>query len=323
MPRHTKGQAAQNPPFPRRLPPLNAVRAFEAAARHLSFTRAADELFVTQGAVSHQVKLLEKWFGFLLFDRHKRELQLTEKGEAYLRALRVMLNDLHAATRALLDEDSERLLCVSVPESFAVNWLIDRLKGFREQHPDLDIRLTSQNQIDDFGNVIPEEGPNWVDLRIRYGRGKWPGLHVTKLFDEDVFPVCSPTLLAGRAVPQSVEQLNDFGLIHDDMQMSWESWARSAGSTQPMSSRGPKFSHSHMALQAAIEGDGVVLGRSVLVFDALDSGRLVRPLKLSVPAEHSYYLLCQQGMVGDSRVTAFTTWLLGEAKAFRQRNLPD
>jgi len=126
----------QTPTSPRRLPPLNAVRAFEAAARHCSFTRAADELFVTQGAVSHQVKLLEEWFGFLLFDRHKRELHLTRKGEEYLPAVRIMLNDLHVATRALLDEDAERLLCVSVAESFAVNWLINRLGRFRERHPD-------------------------------------------------------------------------------------------------------------------------------------------------------------------------------------------
>lgn len=308
-------------PTPRRLPPLNAVRAFEAAARHCSFTRAADELFVTQGAVSHQVKLLEEWFGFLLFDRHKRELQLTEKGEQYLRSVRIMLNELHSATRSLLDEDSERLLCISVAESFAVGWLIDRLGGFRRRHPDLDIRVTSQNQIDDFGNIIGEEGPKWVDVRIRYGRGKWPGLHVTKLFDEDVLPVCSPDLLAGRPPLESVADLHDFVLIHDDMQMSWESWVGSTGSSETMSSRGLKFSHSHMAMQAALNGEGIVLGRSVLVSDLLEAGRLVRPLQLSVPAEHSYYLLCQEGMAGEPRVAAFTSWLLDEAKAFRQRKL--
>jgi LysR family glycine cleavage system transcriptional activator len=306
----------QQHPSPRRLPPLNAVRAFEAAARHLSFTRAADELFVTQGAVSHQVKLLEEWFGFLLFDRHKRELQLTRKGEEYLPAVRVMLNDLHVATRALLDEDDEHLLCVSVAESFAVNWLIDRLGRFAELHPDLDIRLASQNQIDDLGNVIGEEGPNWVDLRIRYGRGKWPGLQVTKLFDEEVFPVCSPDLIPPDQPVRSLEDLTNYTLIHDDMQMSWESWLRSAGYTQVISTKGPRFSHSHMALQAALNGSGIVLGRSVLTLDHLQSGDLVRPLNISVPAEHSYYLLCQERMIGDAKVRAFTAWLLEEARAF-------
>jgi LysR family glycine cleavage system transcriptional activator len=306
----------QQHPSPRRLPPLNAVRAFEAAARHLSFTRAEDELFVTQGAVSHQVKLLEEWFGFLLFDRHKRELQLTRKGEEYLPAVRVMLNDLHVATRALLDEDDEHLLCVSVAESFAVNWLIDRLGRFAELHPDLDIRLASQNQIDDLGNVIGEEGPNWVDLRIRYGRGKWPGLQVTKLFDEEVFPVCSPDLIPPDQPVRSLEDLTNYTLIHDDMQMSWESWLRSAGYTQVISTKGPRFSHSHMALQAALNGSGIVLGRSVLTLDHLQSGDLVRPLNISVPAEHSYYLLCQERMIGDAKVRAFTAWLLEEARAF-------
>jgi DNA-binding transcriptional LysR family regulator len=140
---------------------------------------------------------------------------------------------------------------------------------------------------------------------------------------QDVFPVCSPLLLDGRDALESPEQLNDFVLIHDDMQMSWESWARSAGCTQPMSNRGPKFSHSHMAMQAAVNGDGIVLGRSVLAVDHLDAGRLVRPVRLSVPAEHSYFLLCQEGMVGDPRVTAFTKWLLDEAKEFRKRSFHD
>lgn len=306
----------QNPSSPRRLPPLNAVRAFEAAARYCSFTRAADELFVTQGAVSHQVKLLEEWFGFLLFDRHKRDLQLTRKGEEYLPAVRIMLNDLHNATRTLLDEDNERLLCVSVAESFAVNWLINRLGSFAKQHPDLDIRLASQNQIDDLGNVIGEEGPNWVDLRIRYGRGKWPGLHITKLFDEEVFPVCSPDLIQPDKPISSLDDLANYTLIHDDMQMSWESWVRSVGYSQAISSRGPKFSHSHMAIQAALNGEGIVLGRSVLTLDFLKTGQLVRPLPISVPAEHSYFLLCQERMIGDAKVKAFTAWLQKEAKKF-------
>jgi LysR family glycine cleavage system transcriptional activator len=306
----------QSPTSPRRLPPLNAVRAFEAAARHCSFTRAADELFVTQGAVSHQVKLLEEWFGFLLFDRHKRELQLTRKGEEYLPVVRIMLNDLHVATRALLNGDDERALCVSVAESFAVNWLINRLGRFRKRYPNWDIHLASQNQIDDLGNVIGEEGPNWVDLRVRYGRGKWPGLHITKLFDEDVFPVCSPELTDPEHPIRQLEDLADYVLIHDDMQMSWESWVRSVGYSKGISAKGPRFSHSHMALQAALNGEGILLGRSVLAQDHLKTGQLVRPIEISVPAEHSYFLLCQERMVGDAKVKAFTAWIMEEAKAF-------
>ncbi len=306
----------QSSTSPRRLPPLNAVRAFEAAARHCSFTRAADELFVTQGAVSHQVKLLEEWFGFLLFDRHKRELQLTRKGEEYLPVVRIMLNDLHIATRALLNGDDERTLCVSVAESFAVNWLINRLGRFRKRYPNWDIHLASQNQIDDLGNVIGEEGPNWVDLRVRYGRGKWPGLHITKLFDEEVFPVCSPELIDLAHPIKQLEDLAGYVLIHDDMQMSWESWVRSVGYSESISAKGPRFSHSHMALQAALNGEGIVLGRSVLTQDHLKTGQLLRPIEISVPAEHCYFLLCQERMVGDAKVKAFTAWIMEEARAF-------
>jgi len=307
-----------NPASPRRLPPLNAVRAFEAAARHRSFTRAAEELFVTQGAVSHQVKLLEEWFGFLLFDRHKREVHLTKKGEIYLPFVRGMLNELHAVTQSLMNDGSERLLCIAVAESFAVGWLIDRLKKFSEQHPDMNVRLTSQNQIDDFGNIIGEEGPNWVDLRIRYGRGKWPGLHVVKLFDEEIFPVCHPDLLSGRKVTE-LGDLHQFTFIHDDMQMSWETWLRTTGGPVLSDFRGPRFSHSHMAVQAALNGHGVVLGRSVLVHDHLERGQLVRLFPTAVPSEHSYYLLCQERMVDNPKTKIFREWILQEAAAFRDR----
>lgn len=264
--------------------------------------------------------MLEDWFGFLLFDRHKRDLQLTRKGEEYLPAVRIMLNNLHVATRSLLDEDDERILVVSVAESFAVNWLINRLGRFAKQYPGIDVRLASQNQIDDLGNVIGEEGPNWVDLRIRYGRGKWPGLHVTKLFDEEVFPVCSPTLIDPDKSLNELEDLAEYVLIHDDMQMSWESWVRSVGYSKAISTKGPKFSHSHMALQASLNGEGIVLGRSVLTLDYLKSGQLIRPLNISVPAEHSYFLLCQERMIGDAKVKAFTAWLQKEAKIFNEKS---
>jgi len=146
---------------------------------------------------------------------------------------------------------------------------------------------------------------------------------VTKLFDEEVFPVCSPELIDEKNPLQDVQDLNRYALIHDDMQMSWESWARSAGSAQPLSSRGPKFSHSHMALQAALNGEGIVLGRSVLAMDYLESGRLVRPVNISIPAEHSYYLLCQERMVASPKIKAFSSWLLEEARVFRRNRLRD
>ncbi len=300
---------------PRRLPPLNAIRAFEAAARHRSFTRAADELFVTQGAISHQVKILEEWFGFALFERHKREIHLTPKGEIYLPFIRSMLNELHAVTQSLMDKGSERLLCIATPESFAANWLISRLSKFSAAYPDIDVRLTTQNQIDDLGNIVGEEGPHWVDLRIRYGRGKWTGLHVSKLFDEDVFPVCHPELLSVNKL-NNLEDIKHHTLIHDDMQMAWETWLRSTGASFMVENKGPRFSHSHMALLAAIEKQGLALGRSVLTADYIANGQLVRPFDIFVPAEHSYYLLCQERTMNSPKIKAFREWLIAESRTF-------
>lgn len=295
---------------------MNAVRAFEAAARHGNFTRAADELSVTQGAVSHQVRSLEEWFGFPLFERHKREVRLTQKGETYLTFVRAMLNELHSVTQMVRGKTTEESLCISVPESFAVNWLIGRLKSFSDQYPNLEIRLTSQNQIDDQGRVVGEEGTHWVDLRIRYGRAKWPGLRVSKLFDEQIFPVCHPDM-----AESGLRELGDLAnhrLIHDDMQMSWSSWLRSVGAEHVVPSPGPSFSHSHMALQAAANGFGVALARSVLAYDHLRRGAVVRPFDVSVPAEHSYYLLCQERMASIPKIQAFKNWILEEAAEFAQ-----
>lgn len=302
------------PLSPRRLPPLNAVRAFEAAARHGNFTRAADELSVTQGAVSHQVRSLEDWFGFPLFERHKREVHLTQKGETYLSFVRAMLNELHSVTQAVRGQTSDETLCISVPESFAVNWLISRLGSFTEQNPNLTIRLTSQNQIDDQGKIVGEEGSHWVDLRIRYGRAKWPGLRVSKLFDEYIFPVCHPNYGG-----EKLKQLSDIGshtLIHDDMQMSWANWLRSVGAEHIVAPHGPAYSHSHMALLAASFGQGIALGRSTLVEDYISCGKLKKLFDFSVPSEHAYYLLCQERMAQIPKIDAFKSWILQQARDF-------
>lgn len=302
----------------RRLPPLNAVRVFEAAARHLSFTRAAEELHVTQGAVSHQIKVLESWFGVPLFQRDKREIKLTEEGQNYLPGVRSTLNKLHTVTQQVLEHDSTHLLNIATPESFAVNWIIPRLNSFQEEQPDIDIRLTTQNQIDDFGNFIGDEGPAWVDLRIRYGRGSWAGLQVTRILDEEIFPVCSPALMQGKKALNKLENLQYHKLLHDDMQVPWNNWLLMAGLDNINTNRGAHFSHSHMVLRAAIEGQGVALGRSVLVADELANGRLVKPFETSLPSEYSYYLVCPEIASKQPKVVAFRQWLLKEAASFKK-----
>ena len=304
----------------RRLPPLNAVRAFEAAARHLSFTRAAEELNVTQGAISHQVKVLESWLGVPLFQRNKREIKLTEEGVVYLPGVRATLNKLHTVTQQIVEGDSTHLLNIATPESFAVNWLISRLKSFHEEHPDIDVRLTTQNQIDDFGNLVGEEGPAWVDMRIRCGRGRWTGLQVIKILDEEMFPVCSPELVDGKKGLSQLENLQFHTLLHDDMQIPWRNWLLKAGLDELDTNRGPHFSHSHMVLKAAVEGQGVALGRSVLVADDLASGKLVKPFDINIPADHAYYLVYPEITVDQPKINAFQDWLLKESARFKKLN---
>jgi LysR family glycine cleavage system transcriptional activator len=304
----------------RRLPPLNAVRAFEAAARHLSFTRAAKELNVTQGAISHQVKVLESWLGVPLFQRNKREIKLSEEGSIYLPGVRATLNKLHTITQQIVEGDSTHLLNVATPESFAVNWLIKRLKEFHVEYPDIDVHLTTQNQIDDFGNLIGEEGPAWVDMRIRCGRGRWTGLKVTKILDEEMFPVCSPELLKGEQGLRRLENLQFHALLHDDMQIPWRNWLLAAGLDDVDTNRGPHFSHSHMVLKAAIEGQGVALGRSVLVADDLATGKLIKPFNISIPADHSYYLVYPEIPVDQPKIIAFQDWLVKQAALFNKQN---
>jgi LysR family glycine cleavage system transcriptional activator len=291
---------------------LTAVRAFEAAARHLSFTRAASELHVTQSAVSHQIRTLEAWLGFPLFRRANREVQLTEEGLAYLPAVRASLNKLRAATESLLHREFEGLLSISTAESFATHWLIPRLPQLLESHPELDVRLTTQNPADEFGNESEEFEPPWIDVVIRYGRGNWLGLQTIKLFDEEIFPVCAPALLTGQHPLSDPANLRFHTLLHDEMQMQWRTWLLAAGHEDVDATRGPRFSHSHMVVTAALLGAGVALGRGALVAAHLESGRLVRPFGQAMPAEYSYYLLLRDAAAAQSKVQTFKNWLLDQ-----------
>jgi len=313
----TKNAAAAVPAIPKpTLPPLTAVRAFEAAARHLSFTRAATELHVTQSAVSHQVRTLEGWLGFPLFRRCNREIQLTAEGTTYLPAVRAALNKLRSATESLVHRDYEGLLCISTTESFATNWLIARLPGFFALHPSFDVRITTQNPVDEFGNESEELTPPWIDLVIRYGRGNWLGLRSIKLFGEEIVPVCAPQLLDGEHPLTNPYNLRHHVLLHDDMQMQWRTWLSSAGYEDIEATRGPRFSHSHMVITAAVQGLGVALGRSALVGQEVVAGRLVKPFAHTVPAEYGYYLLMRESTVDQPKVKLFQDWLLAEASHF-------
>ncbi len=290
----------------RRLPPLNAIRAFEAAARHLSFTKAADELAVTQGAVSHQVKALEAWLGVTLFLRETRAIYLTREGQQYLAPVRAALDAIAEATRRLEVLDPRGPLTVSAIPSFVAKWLLPRLADFRAAHPDIDVRISADDRLVDFAR-------HDVDLAIRMGNGDWPGVEVVKLMDEDLFPVCSPALLAGDPPLRRPEDLAHHTLLHDDMRQDWRAWLMAAGVAGVDPTRGPGYTDSSMVIQAAVEGQGVALGRSALATADLAQGRLVKPFEVALPASFAYYVALPPGASGNAKVRAFVDWMLAMA----------
>lgn len=291
----------------RRLPPLNALRAFEAAARHLSFTRAAEELHVTQAAISHQVKALEEHLGRNLFRRLNRALLLSDDGQAYLPSVSRAFALLNDATRNLLERDAPGPLTVSALPSFAARWLVPRLGRFRQIHPDIDLRIDPSAALTDFASGD-------VDVGVRYGRGKYPGLRADWLMTEDIFPVCSPALLSGEHPLRAPGDLEHQVLLHDDGHGDWRTWLLAAGIDRVDPTRGPIFTDSSMLIQAAMAGQGVALARGVLAADELAAGRLVRPFTLSLPTEYAYYLVCPQNTAEQPKIAAFRDWLLDEAR---------
>src|SRR6266542_2996907 len=225
--------------MPRRLPPLNALKAFEAAARHESFTRAAEELCVTQGAVSHQVKALEAELGLKLFNRERQRLVITEAGRAYLVVVRDAFDRIGDGTERLLQRQSGGALTVSTSPNFAAKWLVHRLGRFAEAHPE-------------------------IDLAIRHGDGTTAGLHVTRLCTEELFPVCSPKLLNGRKALRTPADLGRFTLLHVSDRQGWRQWLDFAGVNGVDPSRGPVLNQASMAIDAAVDGQGIALARTAL-----------------------------------------------------------
>lgn len=298
----------------RRLPPLNAVRAFEAAARHLSFTRAADELNVTQAAISHQVKALEERLGITLFKRLNRALRLTDAGQAYLPAVRDALDAIAVATDRLQSANRSGRLTVTTLHSFASAWLLPRLLRFREQHPDIDIRLDADDSLSDFAR-------DEIDLAIRHGSGSYPGLTSELLLTEEIFPVCSPTLMTDSHPLRTPEDLRHHTLLHDDGLIDWRTWLAAAGVRGIDADAGPGYTNSRILLDAAVAGQGVALARSVIVADDIVTGRLVRPFELALPAKFAYYIVAPPMNWDAPKIVAFREWLHQEA-ALRDAPMP-
>jgi LysR family glycine cleavage system transcriptional activator len=291
-----------------RLPPLNALRTFEAAARHLSFTKAAAELFVTQAAVSHQIRTLEEHLGARLFRRANRALMLTDEGQALVPAVREAFDRLLAGVRRLEDLCRGGGLTISTTPSFAATWLAGRLVRFQALHPEIELHLGATPRLVDFAR----EG---IDCGIRYGDGDWPGLRAERLFRTALMPVCSPILLDGPHPLRRAEDLAHHTLLHAlDGGDDWRLWLRAAGVQRIDPTRGPKFDTIPLVLQAAISGAGVGIGLRQLVEAEVASGRLVAPFDLELSDECAWYFVAPEVMAEQPKVAAFRNWLLGEVR---------
>ena len=288
-----------------RLPSLNGLRAFEAAARHLSFTNAASELNVTQTAISHQIRRLEEELGIRLFVRQNRALALTPEAKEYLPGIRAAFNDLRLATDRLLRKDDDYVLTLSTLASLAAKWLLPRLSTFQEAHPGIDVRITTSTSLVDF-----KSGD--VDAAIRYGRGHWPGLRADWLMADEVFPVCSPALLTGKRPLRRPEDLRDHVLLHTSTNSDdWRLWLTAAGLPTDISKqKGVTFDLILMTVQAAIDGIGVAMGRTSYVQDDIAKGRLVVPFEIALPADAGFYLVSPQAGPDPPKLQAFRQWLM-------------
>ncbi len=301
--------------MPRQIPPLNALRAFEAVARHLSFTGAADELGVTQGAVSQQVKKLEAHLGLLMFRRVHQGLLLTDAGQTYLPVVREAFDGLALGTRNLKSRERGGVLTVSVSAGFATKWLVPRSHRFHERHPDIDLRISTSQEHINFARGD-------VDLAVRHGDGIWPDLDAVCLMAENVFPVCSPALAEEPGGLKAPIDLRHHTLLRSWRPDYWPRWFAAAGAAGAVdTTRGPAFNDHSNAIQAAIDGQGVALGRTALVGDDLLAGRLVRPFERVIPADIAYWIVCPTGTGGRPKIVAFRDWLLAEAEALQQRLL--
>jgi len=297
----------------RRLPSLNALRAFEAAGRHGSFSSAAEELFVTHASISRHVKHLETWLGTPLFERHSRGVRLTDAGERYLGLLTPAFDALDDATRQVRAAPEEVELAITVEVTFAMRWLVPRLGDFQTRHPEIELNLEADDDCIDF-----RKHP--FELAIRYGEGAWPDVDTERLVEVEAFAVCSPEFLAGKRIAAPRDLLN-YPLLHEDSKQWWRDWLEAAGVEQPDRPRGHLYQSAHLTLEAAEAGQGLALGDNVSAADDLAEGWLVRPLDLAVPAG-AYWLVQAKNAKPSEAAQAFRAWLISAIKGFEPAHRP-
>jgi len=316
--------------MPKRLsfPSLNALRVFEAAARHRSFAQAAEELHVTPGAVSHQIAGLEDTLGVQLFRRDARGVALTPAAEACLPSLTSGFHALRESMRILQADRPAGALTITIAPAFASRWLMPRLSRFATAHPDIALQLsTGLGLIDavrsEASSSLGERSDHdaSADFAIRFGHGVYAGCRSDRLFGVAITPVCSPLLMSGAHPLTRPDDLRHHLLLHDDAayfddrRSDWRVWLTAAGVSGVEATRGPRFSHSGLALDAAVDGLGVALGISLLAAHDVEAGRLVMPFPLALPSSFAYYLVYPEGSADRPQLAAFRTWLLDEARS--------
>jgi LysR family glycine cleavage system transcriptional activator len=285
-----------------RLPPLNALRAFDATARHLTVVQAAAELSVTPSAVSHQLRTLEDFLGVQLFSRNKARLKLTAQGESLLPSIRAAFQMIATASARLNDAAMVGDLVVSVPVGLASRLLTRHIGEFLLRYPDVRFKLIASNDAKEV--YLPS-----VDISIRYGTGIWPERQVRLLSDVELFAVCNPAILNGVKVVRAPQDLKRHILLCEDAGAEWTRWLLAAG-MEANGFRMTEMGNAHIAIEAALHGQGIGLGDSMLVGDDLATGRLVRVLQGSVQAKHAYYLVCRHEVCESPLVAAFADWML-------------
>jgi LysR family glycine cleavage system transcriptional activator len=291
------------------LPPLNALRAFEAAARHLSMKEAADELSVTPGAVSQLVRGLEQRLGTQLFRRGNRSLVLTEAGQSYFIPIRHAFRQIGEATRRLRVQPNAGVLTVSAPPAFAASWLVPRLGRFRAQHADIEINVTTTRGLANFVS-------DGVDVAIRHGLGRYPGLRCDRIASVTMVPVCGPHFLATLPhKPRRPADLLELALLHDASRQDWPLWFQAQGVTDVShaASSGISFDDQTLLIRAAASDQGTALVTDTLARAELDHGTLVRVLDVAWPQEFAYWLVCPRATADQPKIVAFRDWLVSES----------
>jgi len=292
----------------RKLPPLNAVKAFEATARLGTVQKASEELFVTHGAVSRQIKQLESWLGVILFDRSQRSVKLNLAGKNYLSAASASLDLIHEASLNIQHTKSENTLGIATTHSIANKWLMDKLPHFYESHPEIEVWLSLDQRLVNFESST-------VDLGIRMGKGPWPGHVCIPLMQDRLIPVCSPQLLASSGDINNIEDLKQYTLLHDlDPDGQWQTWLDANGYQFQHASKGPRYTSGDILITSAISGQGVALVSELLASKDIAEQRLVQVLPQAVELGDYFWLVTSNEKRQTTAVDTFYRWLLNQSK---------